>query len=155
MPLVIDALQCPAGVCRRAVSLIDLFPTLNQLCGLPAIDSHDGQSLRPLLIDPLTKWDRPAVIEFRKGNAAVRSDRYRYIRYAEGGEELYDHEHDPQEWQNVAGRPDMAEVKTRLAKWLPANWAASAATKKEFEFDAEKFTWKHKRTGRITDGKKN
>jgi len=49
----------------------------------------------------------------------VRSRRYRYIRYADGSEELYDHENDPHEWYNLAADPDLAKVKLRLAERLP------------------------------------
>ena len=74
------------------MSLVDLFPTLNDLAGLQKIASHDGYSLVSLLKNPLTLTKRPAVIEHQRGNAAVRSKRYRYIRYHDGGEELYDHQ---------------------------------------------------------------
>ncbi len=58
------------------------------LCGLPTIESHGGVRLVPLLRDPGTQWKRPAVIGFQKGNAAVRNERYRYIRYHDGGERV-------------------------------------------------------------------
>ncbi|MGB0762086.1 MAG: iduronate-2-sulfatase, partial [Rubripirellula sp.] len=61
----------------------------------------------PLLKDSKARWTEPAVIEFRRGNAAVRDARYRYIRYSDGGEELYDHATDPAEWHNLVDRPEM------------------------------------------------
>ena len=106
-----------------------------------------------LLRDPKKEWKRPAVIEFRHGNAAVRSDRYRYIRYSDGGEELYDHDTDPYEWNNLADSAEHAAIKTELATWLPKNWADSAPTKSAFHFDPESFTWTHKKTGKTTTGK--
>jgi len=152
VPLVISSPGHPPGVCNRPVSLLDLYPTLNDLCGLQAVDSHDGISLAPLLRDPLAKWNRPAVIEFRRGNAAVRSDRYRYIRYRDGSEELYDHDCDPNEWTNLAASAEHAAVKRELAAWISKRWAESALTKNAFYFDPHSFTWTDKRTGRVTRG---
>ncbi len=152
VPFIISAPGYKPAKCARAVSLVDLFPTLNELCGLPAIDSHDGQSLVTLLRDPVEKW-RPAVIEYKKGNAAVRSRKYRYIRYKDGEEELYDLYEDPNEWRNLAGDPAHKETKLDLARWLPEKWAESAPTKGAFEFDPDKFTWTEKSTGRVIDGK--
>jgi arylsulfatase A-like enzyme len=154
VPLIISAPGYDPGLCDRPVSLLNLFPTLNELCGLPSIQAHDGVSLVPLLCDPQTRWNRPAVIEFRRGNAAVRSDRYRYIRYRDGGEELYDHQSDPLEWHNLAAGPEHAAIKTELAKWIPKHWAESAPTKSAFHFDPETFTWTHKKTGKTVSGKK-
>jgi len=56
-----------------------------------------------------------------KGNHAVRSDRWRYIRYRTGEEELYDHQNDPNEWNNLAHDPKRTAIRNELAKWLPAN----------------------------------
>jgi hypothetical protein len=73
----------------------------------------------PLLKDPSAKWDRPAVTTYLRGNHSVRSERWRYIRYNDGGEELYDHSNDPLEWTNLANKPETSKIKTELAKWLP------------------------------------
>jgi len=78
----------------RPVGFIDLFPTLIALCGLPPLADLDGISLVPLLKDPAREWDRPALTTHQQGNHALRSERWRYIRYADGGEELYDHAND-------------------------------------------------------------
>ena len=91
--------------------------------------------------------------QFRRGNAAVRSHRYRYIRYNDGGEELYDHSNDPHEWNNLAADPELAPIKARLAEALPKTWAPSAPTKKAFVFDPKAFTWTHKKTGRVVKGR--
>ena len=103
----------------RPVGFVDLFPTLNELCGLPPVPGLDGQSLVPLLRDPQRTWEQPALTTHGQGNHALRNERWRYIRYADGGEELYDHDNDPNEWTNLAGRPEFAAVKAGLAKWLP------------------------------------
>ena len=107
-------------VCEQPVGTLDLFPTLSQLCDLPEIVELDGQSLVPLLKDPQRDWERPAITSHGPGNHALRSKRWRYIRYADGGEELYDHAADPNEWTNLASRVEFANVKQDLARWLPS-----------------------------------
>jgi choline-sulfatase len=154
VPLIISPPRCQPGVCDRPVSLLDLYPTLNELAGLESIESLDGVSLVPLLHDPRTEWRRPAVIEFKRGNAAVRSERYRFIRYHDGGEELYDHKSDPHEWHNLAGRKEHQPIKQGLARWIAKDWAKSAPTKSAFRFDPQAFTWTNNRTGKITYGKR-
>jgi arylsulfatase A-like enzyme len=153
VPLIISAPSQRPGVCDRPVSLLDVYPTLAELAGTELVEPHDGVSLAPLLRDPRAAWSRPAVIEFQRGNAAVRSQRYRYIRYRSGSEELYDHQTDPYEWNNLAASPSHATVKKELAGWIARQWAESAPTKGAFHFDPATFTWTHKRTGRITRGK--
>lgn len=113
----------------RPVSFIDLFPTLNDLCGLPPVPDLDGMSLVPLLKDPQRAWDRPALTTHGPGNHALRNERWRYIRYADGGEELYDHRDDPNEWNNLAGRPEFDGIRADLAKWLPKTDAPSRSAK--------------------------
>ena len=154
VPLIIDVPDLASGECTRPVSLVDLFPTLCAVCALDPLASHDGVSLLPLLFDPQASWDRPAVIEYQSGNAAVRSDRYRYIRYRDGSEELYDHRTDPHEWHNLAGDAAYAAVVGELARWLPQDWADEALTKKAFDFDPQTFQWTHKASGRTISGRK-
>jgi len=153
VPLIIAAPGYQRGVTSAPVGLIDLYPTLNELCDLPTIDSHDGVSLVPFLKNPGLRSDRVVVTEFRKGNAAVRSERYRYIRYAGGGEELYDHSSDPNEWENLISVADHRTIADRLARHLPETWAPSAPTKAAFDFDPDTFTWKEKRSGRVVNGR--
>jgi arylsulfatase A-like enzyme len=105
--------------CGRTVSFIDIYPTLIDLCGLPLRPELEGVSLHPLLKDPTAAWDRPALTTHEWNNHSLRSERWRYIRYHDGTEELYDHDHDPHEWTNLAGRDEHAQVKRRLATWLP------------------------------------
>ncbi len=101
-------------------ALLDLAPTLNDLCGLPAVSGHEGRSLRPLLRDPNAAWDRPVVSTWLPNNHAVVDRRWRYIHYANGSEELYDHQKDADEFTNLANNPEFAHVKADLARWLPA-----------------------------------
>ena len=107
------------GRCDRTVSLMDVFPTLTDVCGLPSKKECEGVSLRALLVNPKAKWDRPAVTTYGRENHAVRSERWRYIRYSDGTEELYDREKDPMEWKNLAGDPKLSGVKAEHGKWLP------------------------------------
>jgi arylsulfatase A-like enzyme len=103
------------------VSLLDLYPTLVELTGLPSKPDLDGRSLAPLLSDPSAPWDRPVVTTYQFSEYSVRDERWRYIRYIDGSEELYDHEADPEEWINLADDPTLSEVKQRLKAVLPAN----------------------------------
>ena len=115
----------PAGAeCDRPVDYMNIYPTLNDLCGLPAPQNPRGQklegvSMRPLLANPKAAWDRPALTTYHKDNHSLRSQNYRYIRYADGSEELYDHRNDPMEFTNLASNPEQAEVKKQLTKWFP------------------------------------
>jgi len=105
--------------CNRTVSFIDIYPTLAGLCGLSPRKELEGVSLVPLLKNPSAQWDRPALTTHGRNNHSVRSERWRYIRYRDGTEELYDHKGDPLEWNNLADKPEWAQVKERLARWLP------------------------------------
>lgn len=105
--------------CDRPVDMTVLYPTLLALCGLRADETCDGVSITPLLRDPEAKWDQPAVMTYLRGNHAIRSDHWRYIRYADGSEELYDHEADPNEWSNLAVKEQFADVITSHRRWLP------------------------------------
>ncbi len=120
VPLIVVAPGWAAGrVSQRPVGLIDIFPTLLDLCSLPADAAHEGQSLKPLLKDPQAAWERPAITTFGPNNHAVRSTHFRYIRYADGSQELYDHRRDPNEWRNLAGDAQYAEVIQQHARWIP------------------------------------
>ncbi len=91
LALVAPMVTKPGGRCARTVNLMDLYPTLIDLCGLPRKDGLEGMSLTPLLSNPSAHWDRPSVTTYLRGNHSVRSERWRYIRYSDGTEELYDH----------------------------------------------------------------
>jgi arylsulfatase A-like enzyme len=108
------------GLCERAIDHMTIYPTLTDLCGLPTPSHVDGKSVRSLLTDPAGKWEQPALTTYKFNNHAVRTDGWRYIRYADGGEELYDEAADPLEHANLAGKPESSERKHDLAKWMPA-----------------------------------
>tara|TARA_Y100001934_G_C12371913_1_gene786845 strand:+ start:776 stop:3580 length:2805 start_codon:yes stop_codon:yes gene_type:complete len=124
IPFIVVAPGMKRGVrCDTPVDMSVLYPTLLKLAGLPEAQKCDGQSIVPLLRDPQAKWDRPAVMTYGKGNHAVRSERWRYIRYADGSEELYDHSSDENEWTNLADEPKHANVIAAHKKWLPGSEA--------------------------------
>jgi len=128
-PLIIAApgMTNPGDVCESPVNLLDLYPTLIELCGLRARPELEGNSLVPLLQDPDAEWDQPSVMTYGKGNHAVRDIRWRYIHYADGTEELYDHASDPNEWHNLAGMPKYRQILKGLKEWLPDINAEPAA----------------------------
>jgi arylsulfatase A-like enzyme len=107
------------GVCRRPVDFSSVYPTLCELTGLRLPDHLDGRSIMPLLKRPATEWALPAITTHGFKNHALRSESWRYIRYANGDEELYDTAADPFEYTNLAERPEQAARKAELAKWLP------------------------------------
>ena len=122
VPMLIHApgLSADGQTCEVPASLLDLYPTIADLAGVKAPPHLDGASLRPLLKDPAAESDRVALTFIGPDDVAVRSARYRYIRYADGGEELYDLENDPHELTNIAGDASLDEVKASLAKHIPA-----------------------------------
>lgn len=105
--------------CSQPAELMDIYPTLIELAGLPARDDLEGLSLVPQLRGAATKRERPAITSHNQGNHGVRSENWRYIHYADGSEELYDMRKDPQEWTNLAADPAFAEVIAEHKKWLP------------------------------------
>jgi len=132
------------SVCNRPVNLIDIYPTLIDLCGLKANTKLDGTSLVRLLANPQAAWQRPSVITYERGNHAVRSQRWRYIRYNDGTEELYDCRTDPHEWTNLAGDSRFDLIKQELAKWLPKSNAPPALSKRAYHFDPDSYSWSRK-----------
>ena len=121
IPLIIVAPRVTAAGsrCDTPVDLSVLYPTLLELGGLPADSKCDGVSIMKILKEPETEWERPALMTYGLGNHAVRSDRWRYIRYSNGTEELYDHMKDPHEWTNIAADPKYEDVITSHKNWLP------------------------------------
>ncbi len=106
-------------VCRRPVDMMDIYPTLIDICGLRKREGLEGISLLPWLKNPELEKERPALTTYQRGNHSVRTERWRYIRYHDGTEELYDHEKDELEWYNLAARPEYADLKRKLARWFP------------------------------------
>jgi arylsulfatase A-like enzyme len=121
VPLLVRMPGSPAAGQRSAepVSLMDLYPTLLELCNLPVPAALEGESLLPFLLAPDATRDRPALTTLEAGLHTLRSRDFRYIRYPDGSEELYDHRVDPDEWSNLADDPGYGAVKADLARWLP------------------------------------
>ena len=130
VPLVFAGPKVAAGArCSQPAELLDIYPTLVELCGLDVPHASgeagtsaaplEGLSLAPQLRDAGTKRERPAITSHNQGNHAVRSEHWRYIRYADGSEELYDHRADPNEWRNLVSEPEHAAVVAEHRRWLP------------------------------------
>lgn len=120
VPLVFAGPGVAAGAtCERPAELLDLYPTLAELAGLTPKDGLEGHSLVAQLKDAKAERTWPAVTTHNQNNHAVRTERWRYIRYADGSEELYDRTADPNEWTNLASNPKFADTKRELARWLP------------------------------------
>ncbi len=130
---VAPGLTRPGGVCERTVDFMTIYPTLADLAGIPTPAHVQGASIRALLADPQSGWQQPALTTFGNENHAVRTEGWRYIRYANGDEELYDESKDPYEWTNLAGDPRFAAQKAELAKLLPTNNAADICTGRKRE----------------------
>jgi arylsulfatase A-like enzyme len=107
------------GRCAQPAEVLDIYPTLIELCGLKPRTDLEGLSLVPQLKNAAAPRERPAITSHNQGNHSVRSERWRYIRYADGSEELYDHQTDPNEWTNLAGKSEHAAVIAEHKKWLP------------------------------------
>lgn len=123
VPLIISAPGGAKGTTCETVELLSLYPTLIDLCGLPANPKLDGVSLQPLLKDPEADWPHVAISTLGQDNHAIRDRRWRYIRYADGSEELYDHESDPHEWTNLMAAelsPTADAARRRLMQHLPS-----------------------------------
>ncbi len=125
--IVVPGLTTPGSTTRAPVSLMDIYPTLVELTGLERPAHVEGRSLVPLLSEPALAWDYPVLSTYGYDNHAVVSERYRYIRYADGGEELYDLVADPNEWTNLARLDRFADEIEALSRWLPASNAADLA----------------------------
>ncbi len=109
----------PGQRCNQPAELLDIYPTLIELAGLTKRDDLEGISLAPQLKNAATKRERPAVTSHNQGNHAVRSEKWRYIVYADGSEELYDMVNDPNEWTNIASKPENAAIIAEHRQWLP------------------------------------
>ena len=116
---VVPGVTKPGGICVRSVDFMSIYPTLCDLAGIAKPAHVTGANLRPLLADPSAKWELPALTTHGFQNHAIRTDRWRYIRYANGDEELYDHSTDQYEWTNLATKPEHAALKKELAAFIP------------------------------------
>lgn len=114
-----DHYAAGGSTCDIPVSLLDVYPTLLELCEVNGPRDLEGSSLVPLLRDANAASDRHAVTVFDRGNVSVRSSQWRYIRYADGSEELYDMTSDPNEWRNLANEKSRAAVVESFRNLVP------------------------------------
>ncbi len=134
---VVPGLTKPGSVCERTVDFMSIYPTLMDVCGLPKPTHLDGQSIKPLLANPTAPWEQPAMTTHGFSNHGVRNEGWRYIRYENGDEELYNEATDPNEWTNLAKDPQYADRKIEMAKQMPtvnqppAGAGGEKVTKKE------------------------
>jgi arylsulfatase A-like enzyme len=126
---VVPGVTQPGGVCTRPVDFMSIYPTLCGLAGIAKPAWVEGFDIKPLLANPTAEWPHAAITTFGRNNHAIRTDRWRYIRYADGGEELYDHRNDPYEWTNLANKPEHSDLKADLAKQFPTTNVPVASSK--------------------------
>lgn len=121
--------------CAAPVSLLDLYPTLNTLCHLDqqVPQTLAGHDITPLLKNPAQAWPYVGLTSHGQGNAAITDARYHYIRYADGSDELYDHQTDPREYHNIASQPEMAATVKKLAASIPKTWVSKKKSRKSAE----------------------
>ena len=107
------------GRCVEPAELLDIYPTLSEICRLPAPKDLEGHSLISQLhnADAVREW--PAITTHNHDNHGIRSRDWRYIHYADGSEELYDLLRDPNEWTNLAEKPESSSVLAEHRKWIP------------------------------------
>ncbi len=130
------------------VSLIDMYPTFNELCGLKKVGGLEGQSLATVLRNPASAKDRDVYLPYMDpGGYAIINQKWRYIHYSDGTEELYDVRKDPNEWFNLAKRKDLAIVMQKLRSRAPKVFAAPGVERKGLRLitDGESFRWELKK----------
>ena len=120
----------PGSVCNRTVDSLAFYPTICELAGVPIPDNLDGHSIVTLLKNPKAKWKHPAITIADPGDVNVRTEKWAYISYSTGDEELYDMTKDPMQWNNLASNPEYTSIKEELAKHIPKHTAKSVLTKK-------------------------
>lgn len=126
VPLIFAGPGITRGVCEEPVELLDIFPTLIELAGLTTPPSLEGISLTPQLSDPKTPRLQPAITVHNPNNFSLRDRRYRLIRYADGSEELYDLQVDPQEFKNLSDDPAFEKIADDLRQFVPDKCAGLA-----------------------------
>jgi len=111
----------PGRRCEVPVSLLDLYPSLLEMCSLPRRENLEGESLVPLLSNPERDWNKIVVSSVGRGSHSVFTKDWRYIHYFDGSEELYDLKADPKEWFNLANDNRYKKIKEKLKKAIPVD----------------------------------
>jgi arylsulfatase A-like enzyme len=133
---------------QTTVSLIDMYPTFIDLCGLPAVEGLDGTSLADTLKDPSTAVDRDVLLPYLQPEGyAIINQTWRYIHYSDDTEELYDVKKDPHEWDNLANEPTYRDVINHLRSAAPKRFAPAGTPKKTLRLvtENEQFRWTPKK----------
>jgi len=118
-PLLFSAPNLPKGkIIDTPAEMLSIYPTLVNLCGLPAYERNEGKNLVPTMLGAESE-NSVAITTFGMNNHGIRSLEYRYIQYEDGGEELYNHNSDPNEWTNIAGEAEYFTIKKDMKKSLP------------------------------------
>lgn len=136
VPLIVAApgIKAKGKGSSRIVELVDVYPTIAEICGLPAPPNLEGLSFRTLLDDLRREWKRAAFTQVQRQEQgrrfmgrSVRTAAWRYTEWDEGrqGVELYDHQKDPQEYHNLASDPRFASVVTEMKRYLRDGWRAA------------------------------
>ena len=110
------------GATNAATSLLDIYPTITELLGLEPPRKLDGTSLVPLLLNPSSKRETPAIITWERGSHSLVRDSWNYIHYHDGSEELYNHIIDPNEFKNLADDPQYREMMNELKGYKPEDY---------------------------------
>jgi arylsulfatase A-like enzyme len=156
IPFIIKApgITIPNTECDIPVDMVNVFPTLLSLCNLLEKSDLDGNDMTPLLKDVNSSWEYPAITEIKAGNMSVRSMDWRYIRYMDGTEELYDRKNDPNEWVNLSGDNQYRDIIKKHSRWIPDSFANPVPGKGSFLFDPYEYTFINRKTKLFIDGKK-
>ena len=131
-PLMFSGPGLPEGkVINEPVEMLSIYPTLLDLCGLPPYERNEGSNLVPAMTsDEQLVEGFKAITTYGMNNHALRTSQYRYIRYEDGSEELYDHDKDPNEWHNLAVDNMDLQKREKFKKMLPSTnvkWANNSS----------------------------
>ena len=145
VPLLVSVpgVTTPDFKCEGVVNLLDMYPTLVELCGLPPNAENEGRSFAPLLKNPSMEWNVPTLTTYQYKNHSLTDGRYRYTWYggkADGAEELYDHSVDPLEHTNLAANPESQEIIALFKKYLPTHDEPNAPRNKLSGADKKKMS---------------
>ena len=132
---------------ETTVSLVDIYPTLIELCNLPEQHQMDGTSLAPVLNDPSSAVDRDVFMAYmQRGGYAIINSEWRYIQYHDGSEELYDLKSDPNEWYNLATDQNYTDIKNEMKQSAPAEFHAAGTPRNTLDLviQNDSFYWEPK-----------
>ncbi|HNP23953.1 MAG TPA: MopE-related protein [Panacibacter sp.] len=133
IPFIIYAPGKPAGICDKFVEIVDVYPTITELCKVPTPVDVEGSSLVRLLDNPLQTWKRASFTQTAPGPQfplvtkceAIRNERYHYNYWGVYGEELYDRQNDPNEWTNVVSNASYSSVLNQMRTIRQQGWQNS------------------------------